>query len=192
MNLRIARATGAFLAACLLSVLCRSVEAQDQPQPKPGPEQKRLEVWVGDWAYEGAMKETPLAPASKFTGKISNRLILGGFFLEQRWKDDPTKAAPATAYESVVVQWYDPATNSYKDSVYNSDGSVGGGETTVEGNTWRLMGAIKEPNGKERKHRGTSVLSADGAVCKVEGDFSSDGGKTWMPLFELTMKRIKK
>ena len=49
-----------------LSLLVLAVAAQAQPAaPKPGPEHKKLEAWVGDWTTEGVGKDDSASPEHK-------------------------------------------------------------------------------------------------------------------------------
>ena len=59
-------------AACLVGT---AFGQQPNPSPTPGPEHKKLEIWVGDWTYEIVAQASPLGPASTFTGKNTARPI---------------------------------------------------------------------------------------------------------------------
>src|SRR5512135_921072 len=48
------------------------------PATKAAPEYKKLEIWVGDWTYEGEALASPAGPAGKFSGKASVKPILDG------------------------------------------------------------------------------------------------------------------
>jgi hypothetical protein len=77
-----------FVIAVSVSVLVFSVFAWAQSSaPKPGPEQKKLEIWLGRWTYETEFKSTPLGPAGKVSGMATVRPILGGFFVEWRGEE---------------------------------------------------------------------------------------------------------
>lgn len=47
--------------------------------PKPGPEHKRLEYFVGKWTTEGEMKPSPMGPGGKVTGTDTCEWFSGGF-----------------------------------------------------------------------------------------------------------------
>jgi len=79
------------VASFVLLLFAGFVQAQTPERPKPGPEQKKLvEVFGGEWKYEGTTQETPLGPAGKFAGKQTSRPILGGLYLETKWQDKGT------------------------------------------------------------------------------------------------------
>src|SRR5262245_7092038 len=100
---------GSFLQSANLA------HAQIQDRPKPGPEHKKLEVWAGEWAYEGSLKETPMGPGGKFAGRETIRWILDGLFMESKAKDKGVYGGKEMTYEGLVIRWYDPVTKSYKD-----------------------------------------------------------------------------
>jgi hypothetical protein len=176
----------------LLLLSAGSVQAQTQERPKPGPEQKKLEVWVGEWKYEGSAKDSPLGPGGKFAGKQTARMILGGLFLETRWEDKGTYGGQEMILQGIDVQWYDALTKKYVDHAFDNDGSASTGVTTVNGNTWTSMSTRTDTKGKTFKVKGTSTLSSDGKTCAASAEVSADDGKTWTPLWELTLKKVKK
>src|SRR5262249_17524783 len=88
-----------------LSVLTFQGRAEDQPQP--GPEQKKLEVWVGDWTYEGSSETSPFGgTVGKFAGKETCRMILNGFVLESHWED---RSGTGYISQGVTLRGYDSA-----------------------------------------------------------------------------------
>ena len=69
------------LFAVLLSAALTST-AQNPPQmPKPGPEQKNIGYFAGNWKVAGDVKPGPMGPGGKFTGTEHNEWMPGGFFL---------------------------------------------------------------------------------------------------------------
>jgi len=59
-----------------------TVAARAQMQmPKPGPEHKKLDYFVGTWATDGDMKPGPMGPGGKFTGTSHDEWMDGGFFM---------------------------------------------------------------------------------------------------------------
>ncbi len=177
------------LASALMSVLVLFLTpVQAQERPKPGPEQRHLEVWVGEWRYEGVAKATPIAPAGKFAGKQSFRMILGGFFLESRWED---KGDTGVLSQGINIQWYDAASRAYLDSGFENDGSVSpASSTTVVGNVWTGSGIRTDTQGVRYQTKVVSSLATDGRTCATKAELSTDEGKTWVPWWELTMTRI--
>ena len=59
--------------------------AQAPPEPpKPGPEHKKLEYYVGTWKTEGEIIANEFVPAAKFVTTDTYTLDPGGFYLEFR------------------------------------------------------------------------------------------------------------
>jgi hypothetical protein len=166
------------------------VQAQIQDRPKAGPEMKALEVFVGEWQYEGSVKDTPLGPGGSFSGKQTVKLILDGLFLEQRGEDKGVYGGKELVYQGVVVRWYDPVTKTYLDHGFDNDGFVGSGVMTKDGNTWIGNYTLKDKQGKNIKGKQISTFSSDGNTYAIKGQLSVDDGKTWTPYYEQNMKKV--
>ena len=69
-------------AVSFVLVLAGVSPAQDASQmPKPGPEHKKLQYFVGTWNVEYDIKASPMAPAGKMTSTDRIQWLPGGFFL---------------------------------------------------------------------------------------------------------------
>ena len=136
--------------------------AQAPPEPpKPGPEQKKLEVFVGTWKSEGDIKENGYVPAGKSVSTSTCTLGPGGFFVDCRAEGDNF---PRTHY----IIAYDSHTKLYTEFYASSAGLVGGGTGTLEGNTWTWTLEDKW-FGKAFKGRTTvTVKSASQYTAKYE------------------------
>jgi Protein of unknown function (DUF1579) len=158
----------------LLSAL--TLEAQT-PDPKPGPEHKKLEVFAGDWTYEGETKATPLGPAGKVTGTDHNEL-LGGYFLVRRYEE---KNASGTI-KGIEVLGFDSAKKTYTDTSFDSSGVAASGTIAVTGNTWSFSGTLSAA-GQNIGQRCTLVVGATSTSFTVKCDASVDG-TSWLPVYE--------
>jgi hypothetical protein len=167
-----------------------TVYAQSPEQPQPGPEHKQLEVWLGEWNYEGVGKESPFYPpgaASKFAGKQTGRMILDGFFLESRWED---KGESGYIAQGLMITGYDPKTRTYVDYGFENDGTAGGtGSTTVTDHTWTSLWSRTGRDGNVYKVKFRSTFSADGRTVESTQEYSKDDGRTWMTFLEFTMRK---
>ena len=161
-----------------------ALQAQD-PAPKPGPEQKKLEVWVGNWTLVGEQKASPAGPASKYTGKPTWQMILGGFVLEGRF----ASKSESGDTQGIQILAYDAANKNYTFAAYFSDGGMGHGTVTISGNTWSWKGSVIA-GGKHYQIRGTDILSADLMSDIYTAEISADG-KTWLTWVEEKLTRIK-
>lgn len=166
------------------------VHAQIQNRPKPGPEHKKLEVWAGGWAYEGSLKETPLGPGGKFSGRETNRWILDGLFLEAKAKDTGVYGGKEITYEGLVIHWYDSATKTYREQAFDNDGFVSAGVETVSGNTWTGTGTATDSKGNKTLTRNSTTFSPDGKTRTSKSEISFDDGKTWTIYWELTATKV--
>ncbi len=167
-------------------MLLFAVVAQAQtPAPKPGPEHKKLEIWIGDWTFEEEGSATPFGPAGKASGRSTAKWILGGFFVEFRveWKGT---AGPMQAIE---IDGYDPVTKKYTWNNFASDGGVQAFTYAIEGNTVSYSGT-QVIGGKQVKARGTITFAPD-FMSNVEKREISIDGKAWMPALEVKATKVK-
>jgi len=167
------------VVACFAGVVF--AQQPNQP-PKPGPELQKLQLWVGEWTYEGESPTTFLGPGEKFTGRMTGRFILNGFGLET--VDD--EQSPSGEIQTVEVDTYDPVTQNYTYISVSSDGSFSQGSVTMSG-TWE---GSSMANGKRYKERGTNAVAPDGMGFTRSGEVSEDG-KTWVPWFTYHATKVQ-
>jgi Protein of unknown function (DUF1579) len=100
--------------------------------PKPGPEHKKLEYFVGKWTVESEIKANEFVPAGKTVGTETATLGPGGFYVESRAEGGqlPTRLA---------IMAYDSHAKVYTSYYASSVGLVGTGTGSVNGNTWTWM-----------------------------------------------------
>ena len=129
-------------------------------RPKPGPEHKKLEYFVGKWTVEGEIKANKYVPAGKTVSTETCTLGPGGFYVECRNEGRlPTRLA---------IVAYDSHAKVYTSYYANSAGLVGIGTGTVNGNTWTWMVEDKV-FGKAVKGRTTGTIkSASQLTSKYE------------------------
>ena len=166
-----------------LTVPCL-VLAQTAPA-KPGPEHKKLGIWVGNWTYEGEAKATPLGPAGKVTGTYTTRPVLGGFFVEFSGQEK----GPGGAFEWVEIDGYDPVAKLFTWNGFQSDGVVAVVTYTLDGTRMTFSGTL-QAGGKLMKLRGTAVFSPDFTSSVDKREVSVDG-KTWLPVYEGKSTKVK-
>jgi len=174
-----------FIIAVSVVVLVLAVGLQAQTlSPKPGPELKKLEPWVGEWNIEAVAKDSPSGPEYKFYWTIQFGWIQEGFFLEAHhtWKskDGETK--------SLEILWYDPSKELYRSCGFASDGSTWASTATFEHGIFVISATGVNAEGKPTtKERNTFVFSPDQTSFSVKGEEEKDG--TWWT--SLTGKGIK-
>jgi hypothetical protein len=136
--------------------------AQAPPErPKPGPEHKKLEYFLGTWRTEGEIKANKYLPAGKSVTTETYTLGAGGFYVEF---DRPEGQIPRTQ----GIMAYDSHAKVYTSFYANSAGLVGTGTGTVDGNAWTFMIEDKV-FGRDVKGRTTiTVKSASQFTIKYE------------------------
>ena len=136
--------------------------AQAPPEPpKPGPEHKKLEYFLGTWNVESEIKANGYVPAGKTVSTETYTLGPGGFYVESRAEGGqlPTRFG---------FMAYDSHAKLYTTFYASSAGLVGGGTGTVDGNTWTWMLEDKFA-GKAIKGRTTiTILSPTQYTIKYE------------------------
>src|SRR5580704_19386214 len=106
--------------------------AQAPPAPpKPGPEHKKLEYFVGKWTVEGEIKANPFVPAGKSVSTETDTLGPGGLYVESRNESE--------LGTRLGIIGYDSHAKVYTSYYANSAGMVGVSTGTVNGNTWTWM-----------------------------------------------------
>ena len=135
--------------------------AQAPPAPpKPGPEHKKLEYFVGKWTGEGEIKANGYVPAGKTVSTETATLGPGGFYVESRNESQLGTRLAIIAYDSHA--------KVYTSYYANSGGLVGTATGTVNGNTWTWMVEDKYA-GKSIKGRTTiTMLSPTESTSKYE------------------------
>lgn len=170
----------------VLAVPCLAFgQAQAAQPPKPGPEQQKLKVYVGDWTYEGETHATPFGPAGKFMGKASVRAILGGFFIE--WHAEEKGTAGTTDW--VEIDGYDPISSRFTFYYFDNSGMIQTVSYTMEGTKLSFSGT-QSLGGKQAKVRGTGVFAADLASWVERFELSMDG-RVWTPFWESRFTKVK-
>ena len=66
------------------------------------------------------------------------------------------------------------------------------GSTVVNGNTWTATGTHKDAEGKVYKTKTVMIFSSDGRGLTETCEYSADDGKSWLPWYKDTMKKVSK
>ena len=142
--------TRSSVAVILICGFTALLPAQAPPAPpKPGPEHKKLEYFVGKWTVESEIKANEFLRAGKTVSTETCTLGPGGFYVECRAEGQlPTRLA---------IIAYDSHAKVYTSYYANSGGLVGTATGSVEGNTWTWMVEDKFA-GKAIKGRTTSTM----------------------------------
>ena len=153
--------TRSSVAVILICGFTSLLLAQAPPAPpKPGPEHKKLEYFVGKWTVESEIKANEFVPAGKTVGTETATLGPGGFYVESR--------AEGQLGTRLAIIAYDSHAKVYTSYYASSAGLVGTATGTVNGNTWTWMVEDKYA-GKSVKGRTTvTILSPTQYTIKYE------------------------
>jgi hypothetical protein len=173
-----------FAVGLVLFVLAVSLWAQTTA-PKPDPEFKKFDIFLGHWTYEGENKAGPFGPASKVTGEETGKRILGGFFLQFQITE---KGAMAET-RGIEIVGYDPANKVFFSNEYYDDGSTASGAYVFNGNTVTYSGKLMVM-GKPYMTKNTMIFAADSMSFTAKAEISTDG-KTWAPSFKGQFTKAK-
>lgn len=148
-----------------------------QAPPKPGPEHKKLDVFLGNWSFEGELKPSPLGPGGKLTGSDRNE-TLGGFHMVRRYEEK----GPMGDLKGVEVFGYDPSKKTGVYSNFDSSGGSSSGTWSSTGPNWTFVTTLGAGANAVQQKCALS-MGAGSTSFRIKCDASKDG-KTWTPMFE--------
>jgi hypothetical protein len=159
------------VAVILICGFTSRLLAQAPPAaPKPGPEHKKLEYFLGKWTVESEIKANGYAPAGKGVTTETYTLEPGGFYIERLAEGQIPRTFGIIAYDSHA--------KVYTSYYASGAGLVGTGTGTVDGNTWTWMVEDKFA-GRAVKGRTTlTMLSPTEYTSKYEMDDGKGGYTT--------------
>jgi hypothetical protein len=170
-----------FLAICVL-LLGVSLKAQAPAMPKPGPEQKRLAYFVGNWTEKG--KSTMPGMVGDVSSTQKWEWMSGGFFLEAHMDMTSTMGKA----KALGVMGYDPDSKMYTYNEFDSNGGAITAKGKPDGDTWNWTSDMMM-EGKPMKTRVTiKEVSKTEYTFKMES--SMDNGKTWTTGMESTLTKV--
>ncbi len=155
------RRSSAILVATLL--LTAVAFAQMGP-PKPAPELKKLDYFLGTWTSEGDAKPGPMGPGGKFSTSGNGKWMDGGFFL---------------VIQSDFKSNADEKVYTYDE--FNTMGENVHSKGTVDGDTWSWTNDMKMGPQTMKGRYSMKILSPTSYTYKFE--MSPDGTK-WDTVME--------
>jgi hypothetical protein len=163
----------------------QSKQAQAPKQPgKPGPEHRRLDVFVGKWKMEGRQYESPFGPAAKLTAVETYEWLPGGFFLVHHFEgrmDDQEMAC-------IEIIGHDASSQSYPFHSFYNDGKTNEWQARERDGVWILTGDWQTTD-KASKVRCTTVFSDAGNTRTGKWERSSDGSQ-WQTFWDVEATKI--
>jgi hypothetical protein len=157
-----------------------TASAWAQMAPKPGPEVKKLDYFVGSWTVDGTIGPGPWGSGGKFSSTDTSEWMPGNFFVEGRsdFKMPPEIGGDGKA---IAFMGYDTDANLYTYDEFNSQGRHETSKGTVSGDIWTWT-TTQNYGGQEVKQKMTmKVLSPASYTVKFE--ISLDG-TTWMTFMD--------
>lgn len=174
-----------FVVGMVVLVFAVSIWAQTQA-PKPDPELKKFDVFLGHYTYEGEYMAGPFGPASKVTGDWTFGKILGGFFYQNQF----TEKGASVETHGIEIIGYDAEKKSFFSNEYHDDGIMYSGVYVVSGNAWTYTGKVMVM-GTPYMLKAAITTAADSMSFTVKGEISSDG-KAWAPIFDMLYTKVPK
>jgi len=153
---------------CLTSA---SLAQRPSSLPKPAPELKDWEVWVGDWTMVGTAKDGPTEPEYKVDWCLHGRWILGGFFVQV----DHIWRGKGPEQHSVEILSYDPIKKIHTFSGFADDGTTWTATATFDKDTSVETGTDILPGGKVATWSNTVIFSADRMAASARQEKVQDG-----------------
>jgi len=112
-------------------VFAAAAVAQMQP-PKPGPEVKKLDVFVGTWTLSGDMKPGMMGPGGSMTENEKCEWMDGGFYLVCHSDYKSTMGNGV----GLSVMGYSADDKAYTYREFNSFGEFEDSKGILDGDTW--------------------------------------------------------
>lgn len=121
------------LGTILVAWLVLAMPALAQMEmPKPGPEQKKLDMFAGSWTLEGDIKPGPMGPGGKMTENEKCDWMDGGFFVVCH-ADFKSSMGGGTG---ITLMGYSTDDKVYTYREFNSWGEFTDSKGAVDGDTW--------------------------------------------------------
>ncbi len=173
------RPMGMILAVLLLGA---AAMAQNEP-PKPGPEVKKLDVFVGSWTLDGNMKPGMMGPGGSMTENEKCEWMDGGFYVvcHSSYKSSMGDGV------GLSVMGYSTEDKAYTYREFNSFGEFEDSKGSVDGDTW-TWAADERMGSMTMKSRFAMKMTSATSYTFVF-DMSQDGTK-WSTVMD--GKAVKK
>lgn len=163
------------IASLALCLFVPRTPAQDPPK-KPGPEQKNLEMFTGRWKFVEVSTENPFWPVGTVSVKTESRMILDGYFFEER----AAGVGPGGPISWLWLIGWDDEKKQYQGTFFENSGffhkdwkneSI---ILTLQGRTWSGKWN-SEKDGKQYPCRSSTTIAPDGKSCHYQFEYSDDG-----------------
>jgi hypothetical protein len=157
---------------CTTILLLSVLGLAQMEMPKPGPEHKKLDMFVGSWTLEGDMKPSSMGPGGKMTETENCQWMEGDFFLVCHTDFKGTMGSGT----GLSIMGYSTDDKAYTYREFNSWGEFDDSRGSVEGDTWTWT-SDEKMGGTAMKGRFTMKITSPTAY-NFSFEMSQDG-KTW-------------
>jgi len=160
------------LAMILVAALVGGGMATAQMEmPKPGPEHKKLDVFIGSWTLDGDMKPSPMGPGGKMSEKQKCEWMEGEFYLVCH-ADYQSSMGNGVG---LSIMGYSNEDKAYTYREFSSDGEFVDAKGMLTGDTWAWTSEEKM-GGMPTKGRFTIKMSS-ATSYNFSFEMSQDGTK---------------
>jgi Protein of unknown function (DUF1579) len=167
------------LAMTLVAMFVMGSAAMAQMEmPKPGPEHKKMDVFVGSWTLDGDMKPGPMGPGGKMNEKEKCEGMEGGFYVVCHASYTSQSMGNGVG---LSVMGYSSDDKAYTYREFSSDGEFVDARGTIDGDTW-TWNSDNKMAGMTSKGRFTVKLTSTTSY-NFTFEMSQDGTK-WMTIME--------
>lgn len=147
----------------------------------PGPDHKKLDIFIGKWHTTGDVAATASTPAMKVNFTDIYKWYPGEFFLVH---DAEGTVGDEYSY-SLEIIGYNAERKCYSAAFFDSAGGSGNEDIQLDGNAWTWRGSnvmgVKE-------HRCIATVSDDGRTIKARHE-KSDDGVNWEPWMDVVLEK---
>jgi len=170
--------TKVVMVGVLAALVVGSGQAQNTAGGRPpasctGAEYRQLDFWLGDWDVYEVTDSTQIVARNRVTR------ILGGCVLRELYEQKNGMVG-----ESYSL--WDAARGVWHQSWVTNRGTLLLLDGQLNGDRLVLTGPDKVPDGRPALIRG--IWWAEGRDVREKADRSTDGGKTWTPLFDIVFR----
>lgn len=162
------------------AILALAVGASAQMQPpKPGPELKKLEYFVGNWKSHATLNMGPNAPKAEISASDTDEWMSGGFFVVNHSSFQGTIGTG----EEIEIMGYDTDAKVYTYDSFNSNGQHEQAKGTMDGDTWTWNSDLNMGGQMVKTQYIQKILSPDSFSFKLN---ISPDGSNWSTVMEGT------
>ena len=167
-----------WLLLCFLcGIFSAATHAAEVSKSCSDPEFRKFDFWIGDWDTF----DLPITPTSKSTARNHVDSILEGCVIREDYDQfDGLHGQSFTIYDAPRKVWHQSWVTN-RGALLVLEGKRSGDHITLEGD----MIAAKA------KQRVNVVWYPQGEDVRETATVSSDGGKTWKPLFDILFRKHK-